>query len=79
MKGAAKVFNVITIIFIIILVFWFTQLNYEDLSFKENRNVYFGMLSVVLMIFAIQMIKRSIVKNHQKKQGNDGAKGANKH
>lgn len=62
MKTAATVFNAITIIFAIILVFWLTQLNYDDLSFKENSNVYFGIGSVSLMIFAMQMIKGSIKK-----------------
>jgi hypothetical protein len=62
MKGAVKVFNAITIIFVLILIFWLTQLNYSDLSFKENSNVYFGIGSVSLMIFAMQMIKNSIQK-----------------
>jgi len=68
MKGATTVFNVITIIFIIILIFWLTQLNYSDLSFKENSNTYLGISSVAMMIFAIQMIKRSIKKAGEKKE-----------
>ncbi len=62
MKTAALVFNAITILFVIILIFWFTQLNYDDLGFKENSNVYFGIGSISLMIFAMQMIKGSIKK-----------------
>ena len=62
MKGAAKVFNVFTIIFALILIFWLTELNYDNLSFKENRNTYLGISSVLLMMYAIQMIKRSINK-----------------
>ena len=65
MKGAAIVFNGMTIIFGVILVFWMTQLNFDDLSFKENKNAYFGMGSVSLMIFALQMIKRSINKKNK--------------
>ena len=65
MKGAAKVFNVMTIIFVLILIFWLTELNYSDLSFKENRSAYFGMSSIALMIFAMQMIKRSLTKSKQ--------------
>ena len=60
-----------TIIFIAILIFWFTQLNYQDLSFEENRNVYFGISSVALMIFGLQMIKRSIKKNTKKTKEED--------
>ena len=64
MKGAAKVFNAISILFVIILIFWFTQINYSDVSFEENRNAYLGISSVLLMIFAMQMIKRSINKKN---------------
>ena len=67
MKAAAIVFNAMTIIFVVILIFWLTQLNYSDLSFAENRNAYLGMFSVGLMIFAIQMIKRSIKRAEEKK------------
>ena len=62
MKTAAVIFKAITILFVIILIFWFTQLNYDDLGFKENSNVYFGIGSISLMIFAMQMIKGSIKK-----------------
>lgn len=71
MQTAAKIFNAMTIIFIAILIFWFTQLNYQDLSFEENRNVYFGISSVALMIFGLQMIKRSIKKNTKKTKEED--------
>ena len=62
MKAIVNIFSGITIIFIAILIFWFTQLNYQDLSFELNRNEYFGISSVVLIIFALQMIKRSVQK-----------------
>jgi hypothetical protein len=68
MKGVTTVFNVITVIFLIILIFWLTQLNYSDLSFVENRSAYLGMASILLMVFAIQMIKRSIKKAAEKKK-----------
>ena len=60
MKIIKKVFNVLSIIFIIILIFWFTQINYNDLSFKENISPYFGILSMILMSIAMQLIKRGI-------------------
>ena len=60
MKTVKKVFNVLSIIFIIILIFWFTQINYNDLSFKENTSPYFGILSIILMLFALQLIKKGI-------------------
>ena len=70
MNGAVKVFNGVTFIFLGILGFWLTRLNYEDLSFKENSNEYLGIFSGVLMIFAIQMIKWSIKKAEEKKKEN---------
>ena len=60
MKAVAKVFNAMSIIFVIILIFWLVKLNYNDLSFKQNRSAYFGISSVLLMISALQMIKRSV-------------------
>ena len=65
MKAVAKVFNAMSIIFVIILIFWLVKLNYNDLSFKQNRSAYLGISSVLLMIFALQMIKRSL--NRKKK------------
>ncbi|MCH2217795.1 MAG: hypothetical protein MK076_06925 [Flavobacteriales bacterium] len=60
MKAVAKVFNAMSIIFVVILIFWLVKLNYNDLSFKQNRSAYLGISSVLLMIFALQMIKRSV-------------------
>ena len=67
MKTASKIFKVFTIIFVLVLIFWFTQLNYRDLSFQENSNIYFGISAVILIIFALQMIKKSIEKNNERK------------
>lgn len=60
-----KAFNIITIIFILILIFWFTKINYSDLSFDENRNSYLGIAAVLLMIYAIQLIKEGINKKNK--------------
>ena len=60
MKAVAKVSNAMSIIFVVILIFWLVKLNYNDLSFKQNRSAYLGISSVLLMIFALQMIKRSV-------------------
>lgn len=68
MKASAKVFNALTIIFAVVFIAWLSELNYSDLSFKENRNAYFGMISVLMSIFAIQMIKGSIKKAGDKDQ-----------
>ena len=62
MKAASIAFNTFIVIFICVLIFWFTQLNFDDLSFNENRNAYFGIGPVALMIFAVLMIKKSINK-----------------
>ena len=60
MKKVKIVFNVLSIIFVIILIFWFTQINYNDLSFKENSSPYLGILSMGMMSIALQMIKRGM-------------------
>ena len=60
MKAVSKVFNAMSIIFVVILIFWLVKLNYNDLSFEQNRSAYLGISSVLLVIFALQMIKRSV-------------------
>ena len=62
MKNIKIVFNVFTIIFTIILIFWITQINYENLSFKENLSAYLGILSMSMMTIAMQMIGKGINK-----------------
>lgn len=65
MKAASKIFSAMTIIFMIILVIWFTQINYNNLSFRENVSAYLGIASASLMIFAMQLIKRQINKKNK--------------
>lgn len=60
MKKVKKLFNILTIIFFIILIFWFTQLNYNDLSFYKNLSPYLGILSMSMMIIIMQMVKKGI-------------------
>lgn len=62
MKNSQIIFNVLTLFFLIILIFWITQINYNDLSFKENLSPYLGVTSMTLMIFSMQMIKKNIKK-----------------
>lgn len=62
MKNIKIVFNIFSIIFAIILIFWITQINYDDLSFKENLSAYLGILSMSMMAIAMQMIGRGINK-----------------
>ncbi|MFK8061271.1 MAG: hypothetical protein AB8B78_14435 [Polaribacter sp.] len=62
MKTVHIVFNILSIIFLIILVYWFTQINYNDLSYKENNSAYLGILSMSMMSIAFQMIRRGTNK-----------------
>ena len=62
MEKIKIVFNVLSVIFVIILIFWVTQINYNDLSFKENVSPYFGIISMIMMSIAMQMIGRGIKK-----------------
>ncbi|WP_299061133.1 hypothetical protein [uncultured Polaribacter sp.] len=60
MKKVKTVFNIISIIFLIILIFWITQLNYNDLSYQENSSAYLGILSTGMMSLALQLIIRGV-------------------
>lgn len=62
MKNTQIIFNVLTLFFLLFLIFWFTQINYNDLSVKENLSPYLGIISMTLMSFSMQMIKKSIKK-----------------
>lgn len=64
MKTIKIGFNVLSIIFVVILIYWFTQINYNDLSFKENNSSYLGILSMSMMSIALQMIKGGIKKKY---------------
>lgn len=56
MKNVKIIFNVLSLFFLIILVFWCTQINYSDLSFKENVSPYLGILSMSMMSIAMHLI-----------------------
>lgn len=60
MKKLKTVFNIFSIIFAVILIFWLTQINYHDFAYKENSSAYLGVLSSSMMAFALQMIKGGI-------------------
>lgn len=60
MKNKKLIFNILTVFFVIILITWFTELNYQDLSFSTNRNAYMGITTAVMMIIVMQMTKKSI-------------------
>ncbi|WP_299052653.1 hypothetical protein [uncultured Polaribacter sp.] len=60
MKKIKTVFNIFSIILLVILIFWLTQINYKELSFKENSSAYLGVLSSSMMSLALQMIKGGI-------------------
>ena len=62
MKNVLKIFNALSIIFVIILIVWIVMIDYSDLSFKNNISPYFGIFSMVLMLIAMEFIKRGIKK-----------------
>ena len=55
-------FNILFIVFILIVVYWITQINYNNLSFKENSSPYIGISAMVMMSIALKMIKGGIKK-----------------
>jgi hypothetical protein len=62
MKTAGKIFNVITIISLFIIAFWIYELDFNDLSFSNNRSSYFGIAAMLLLILSMQLNKRQINK-----------------
>jgi uncharacterized membrane protein YwzB len=62
MKTLKTVFNILSIVFVIILIYWVTQINYSDLSFKENNSAYLGILSMSMISIALQMISKGTNK-----------------
>ncbi|AZJ35543.1 hypothetical protein [Tenacibaculum singaporense] len=63
MKITTKFFNVVSILFGIVLVAWFTQIDYSDLSFKNNISPYLGIVTALLFIFVMRF-----AKNNQEKR-----------
>ncbi|MDY0779695.1 hypothetical protein [Tenacibaculum sp. IB213877] len=59
MEKKDKFFDIISFVFVIILVLWFTQIDYSDLSFKNNTSPYLGILSAALFIFVMQFAKKN--------------------
>ncbi|WP_299708925.1 hypothetical protein [uncultured Tenacibaculum sp.] len=60
MKKARKIFDIISILFAIILILWFFRIDYSDLSFKNNTSEYLGIFSMIMGLVSLQMIKSSI-------------------
>ncbi|TDQ29728.1 hypothetical protein DFQ07_0048 [Tenacibaculum caenipelagi] len=60
MKNVRKIFDVVSVLFAIILVFWLTQINYSDLSFESNSSPYLGIITAVLFIAVMQFAKKTI-------------------
>ncbi|APG64410.1 hypothetical protein LPB136_03085 [Tenacibaculum todarodis] len=57
MKKVKTLFNILTILCVINLIFWFIRLNYEDLSFHKNLAAYIGIFSMIMMIISFQLMK----------------------
>ncbi len=51
-----------SILFGVILIGWFTQIDYTNLSFKNNTSPYLGIASATLFIFVMQFVKRNQIK-----------------
>ena len=53
-----KIINFLIVVFIIVLISWFTEINYNNLSFEENRSAYLGITSMGLMLVAMLSLRR---------------------
>ncbi|MAD98457.1 MAG: hypothetical protein CMB99_14120 [Flavobacteriaceae bacterium] len=63
-----KVFNGITVIAIIVIVFWIINLDYSDLSWDTNSKVYSSIIALVLIGIGMQYNR---VKLQRKKQNEE--------
>ncbi|WP_435255053.1 hypothetical protein [Tenacibaculum sp. A30] len=72
MKSVGKIFDAMSILFGVILIGWFTQIDYSNLSFNNNLSPYLGIISAVLFIFVMQFTKKHqvnkqlVIKNKKK-------------
>ncbi len=53
-----KVINVIIVLAVIIIAYWIYAMDYQDLSFNNNRSSYLGIASMGFLIVAMFMVKR---------------------
>ncbi|MFD2567514.1 hypothetical protein [Pseudotenacibaculum haliotis] len=53
-----KVINVIIVLAVIIIAYWIYTMDYQDLSFNNNRSSYLGIASMGFLIVAMFMVKR---------------------
>tara|TARA_Y100000034_G_scaffold137038_1_gene219181 strand:+ start:115207 stop:115422 length:216 start_codon:yes stop_codon:yes gene_type:complete len=67
-KAMGKVFNGITVIAIIVIVFWIINLDYSDLSWDTNSKVYSSIIALVLIGIGMQYNR---VKLQRKKQNEE--------
>jgi uncharacterized membrane protein len=55
--------TVVIVLCIAMLLFWLTDVDYQDLGFNHNRSAYLGISTMLLLIFNMILVKRK-----QKKQ-----------
>ena len=55
---SVKVINVVIVLAVIIVAYWIYAMDYQDLSFGNNRSSYLGIASMGFLILAMFMVKR---------------------
>ncbi len=47
--------NIFTAVFALVLIFWLFQIDWNNLSSKDNSGAFFGVLAGMLFIISLQM------------------------
>lgn len=63
-----KVFNGITVIAIIVIVFWIINLDYSDLSWNTNSKVYSSIIALVLIGIGMQYNRVKLQRKEQNEE-----------
>ena len=50
-----KIKNIITALFVLFLFFWLFQIDWNNLSSKDNSGAIFGVLAAILIIVSLQI------------------------
>lgn len=62
-----KVFNGITVIAVVIIIFWLFNIDYNDLSWKNNMSPYLSIIALVIISISLQIQRITIVKKKKNK------------
>lgn len=57
--NAKKIKNIITVLFVLVLLFWLYYIDWNNMFNKNNSGAFLGVLTAVMIIFSLQMKTKS--------------------